>query len=95
MKNLETINRHNSDLTSIFTMGQNQMSDWTAQEFGMLHSRSVSVEAEDSSVDSMQTLDPWDWRNHGAATVVGKQGQCGSGWAFAAVSSIEAAKMIK
>jgi cathepsin F len=79
-----------------FTLGHNQFSDWTQDEYKRLlgfkktnnlvkSSRNATILATEDTPVSV------DWRSSGAVNAVKNQGQCGSCWAFSATASIEGA----
>ena len=93
---LDLINKHNSDLTSTYTLGVNQFSDLTFEEFSAYH---LSVDPEDhfqEEQDQVELTDvsefgvnEVDWVKKGIVGTPKNQGNCGSCWAFSAVSVIE------
>ena len=88
----------NSNPEHTFTVGHNQFSTWTDAEYRRLlgyrgpqeHSADVAITYLDESLSA-----PVDWRAKNAVNAVKNQGQCGSCWAFSAVSSIEGHHAIK
>lgn len=94
-KNFAGILVHNEDLNQNFTMGVNQFTDLTPEEFkaqylsglksselGSYGCKSFSSSANDAPVSI-------DWRSKGVVNPVRDQGQCGSCWAFATTANAE------
>merc|ERR1712215_85494 len=95
--NFEAVKKQNKMMKS-YTVGINQFSDLTHQEFkdqylgyknpSNIHSLNKKT-SEDFSYSTKDLPASVDWREKGAISKVKNQGQCGSCWAFATTEMIE------
>jgi KDEL-tailed cysteine endopeptidase len=95
-ENFRNIITHNADRNQSFTMGINQFTDLTPEEFKAQMIRGLKAPVGSFGCGSFSnsasgTPASIDWRTKGAVTTVKDQGQCGSCWTFSSTGAMEGA----
>jgi len=93
---MDTIEEHNSG-NHTWTMGVNQFSDLTPEEFERIHLGYIhrpNSQKNYADLSGITAANDIDWTTKGAVTRIKDQAQCGSCWAFSTTGSTESANFL-
>ena len=98
VRNYSHIITHNAE-DHQFTLGLNQFSDWTQEEYLKMLSPLPAHESDlvyyNATNDSNAVANAVNWVTAGAVNPIKDQGSCGSCWTFSTMASMESAHKIK
>ena len=88
---------HNESGEHTYTLGHNQFSDWSREEYLSILTHREMPEEDKNFVTFDEALGAThvDWRSKGVVQGIKDQKQCGSCWAFSTVSALESTWAIK
>ncbi|KAK8893283.1 hypothetical protein M9Y10_021700 [Tritrichomonas musculus] len=93
------IQEFNKRKGNTFKVGFNKFSCYTPVEYqsllGFRMDKNAIKQGGENKKSSIKAPDSLDWRDKGVVNAIKDQGQCGSCWAFSAVSTCESAYAIK
>jgi len=94
MKNCAEIEKHNADITQTYTIGINQFSHLTKEEFASsfltkYYIKDQSVKLDEKFLKMGNVEIDVDWESAGKVTAVKNQGQCDAGYAFCSAGLTE------
>merc|ERR1719170_1750 len=93
---MDTIQEHNSG-NHTWTMGINQFSDLTPEEFERIHLGYIhrpNSQKNYADLSGIEAANDIDWTTKGAVTPIKDQAQCGSCWTFSTTGSTEGANFV-
>ncbi|MCL4144816.1 UNVERIFIED_CONTAM: hypothetical protein GTU68_060927 [Idotea baltica] len=94
-RNVEIIEKHNSDASNTYKMGINQFSAITDEEFANIYLAKMDL-IEPMIVEETEIVGAdIDWVAKGAVSGIKNQGQCGSCWAFSTTGVLESMSLKK